>query len=87
LKDEPNILPRIGAVGVGGLSGFILALRGGKFKKLVYTSTGALIIASICYPNKAQTGMKFVKYYVNVGFNFLLGGTFLFNTERVRLAY
>ena len=68
------MLPRIGAVGVGGLSGLILGLRGGKFKRLVYSSTGALIVASICYPKQAQEGTTIAKYYVNVGYNFLYGG-------------
>ncbi|XP_014206979.1 MICOS complex subunit MIC27 isoform X2 [Copidosoma floridanum] len=73
LREESNVLPRIGAVGLGGLSGLILALRGGKFKKLVYTSTGALAVASICYPKQAQEGVIIAKYYVNVGYNFFYG--------------
>ncbi|XP_014223482.1 MICOS complex subunit MIC27 [Trichogramma pretiosum] len=73
LREETNVLPRIGAVGVGGLSGLILGLRGGKFKKLVYSTTGALIVASICYPKQAQEGMILAKYYMNVGYNFFYG--------------
>ncbi|XP_011506172.1 PREDICTED: MICOS complex subunit MIC27 [Ceratosolen solmsi marchali] len=73
LKDESNTLPRIGAVGVGGLSGLILGLRGGKLKKLVFSSTGALVVGSICYPNKFENGCKFIKYYVTVGYNFVRG--------------
>lgn len=78
LREETNVLPRFGAVGIGGLSGFILALRGGKFKKFVYTSTGALIVASICYPKQAQEGLTLTKYYANVGYNFFYGSKFNF---------
>ena len=74
LREEKNVLPRIGAVAVGGLSGLILGLRGGKFKKFVYTSTGALIIASLSYPKQAEEGIALGKYYINVGYNFLYGG-------------
>lgn len=74
LREETNVLPRIGAVGVGGLSGLILGLRGGKFKKLVYSSTGALVVASICYPKQAQEGMSLAKHYINIGYNFVYGG-------------
>ncbi|XP_032452213.1 apolipoprotein O-like isoform X7 [Nasonia vitripennis] len=73
LREETNVLPRIGAVGVGGLSGLILGLRGGKLKKLVYSSTGALVVASICYPKQAQEGMTLAKHYINIGYNFVYG--------------
>ncbi|KAJ8679785.1 hypothetical protein QAD02_015572, partial [Eretmocerus hayati] len=73
LREETNVMPRIGAVGVGGLSGLILGLRGGKFKKLVYSTTGAITVASICYPKQAQEGVTLAKYYINVGYNFLYG--------------
>lgn len=39
LRQEENAIPRVGAVAVGGLAGLIFGLRGGFFKKLIYTST------------------------------------------------
>ncbi|XP_058802714.1 uncharacterized protein LOC131670803 isoform X1 [Phymastichus coffea] len=73
LREETNVMPRIGAVGLGGLTGLILGLRGGKFKKFVYSYTGAVVVASICYPKQAQEATVLAKYYVNVGYNFLYG--------------
>ncbi|XP_012285707.1 MICOS complex subunit MIC27 [Orussus abietinus] len=73
LQQENSTLPRLGAVSVGGLTGLILGLRGGKFKKLVYTSTGALTMAAVCYPRQAQEGVDLVKHYVNISYNFVYG--------------
>ncbi|KAG7208180.1 hypothetical protein KM043_016528 [Ampulex compressa] len=73
LREESNILPRIGAVGIGSLSGLILGLRGGTFKRLVYSSTGAAAVGAVCYPKKAEEGVVLMKYYTNVVYNFVYG--------------
>lgn len=73
IQDEENILPRMGAVGIGGLTGLILGLRGGKFKKLVYTTTGATAIAAICYPKETKEAVQLAKHYGNISYNFILG--------------
>ncbi|XP_015608937.1 MICOS complex subunit MIC27 isoform X2 [Cephus cinctus] len=73
LQEESNVLPRLGAVGIGGLTGLIFGLRGGKFKKLVYSSTGALAVGAVCYPKQAQEGVELAKHYVNIGYNFIYG--------------
>jgi len=73
LREESNMMPRLGAVGIGGLTGLIFSLRGGKFKRLVYTSTGALSVAAVCYPKQAQESVTMVKHYANIGYNFVYG--------------
>lgn len=74
LREESNMMPRLGAVGIGGLTGLIFSLRGGKFKRFLYTSTGALSVASVCYPKQAQESLTLVKHYANIGYNFVYGG-------------
>ncbi|XP_033227545.1 MICOS complex subunit MIC27 isoform X2 [Belonocnema kinseyi] len=73
LRDDPSPLPRIGAITVGGLLGFLLGIRGGKFKKLVYTSTGSLSVAAFIYPAQARNGLDLAKHYTNIGYNFVYG--------------
>lgn len=73
IRDEENMLPRFGAVGIGGLTGLILGLRGGKFKKLLYTTTGATAVAAVCYPKEAEEGLQLAKHYANISYNFIYG--------------
>lgn len=77
LREESNIMPRMGAIGIGGLAGLILGLRGRTFKRIVYSSTGALTMAAICYPKKAEEGFEMAKYYVRVGYYFVHGGKYI----------
>lgn len=64
----------MGAIAIGGLAGLVLGLRGRTFKRVVYSSTGALTTAAICYPKKAEEGLDTAKHYINVGYNFVYGG-------------
>ncbi|EZA47565.1 MICOS complex subunit MIC27 isoform X2 [Ooceraea biroi] len=73
LREESNVMPRMGAIGIGGLAGLILGLRGRTFKRIVYSSTGAVTMAAICYPRKVEEGFDAAKHYVNVGYNFIYG--------------
>ncbi|CAL1679108.1 unnamed protein product [Lasius platythorax] len=73
LREESNVMPRVGAIAIGGLAGLVLGLRGRTFKRLVYSSTGALTTAAICYPKKAEEGLDAAKHYINVGYNFIYG--------------
>ncbi|KAM0729182.1 MICOS complex subunit MIC27 [Formica fusca] len=73
LREESNVMPRVGAIAIGGLAGLVLGLRGRTFKRLVYSSTGALATAAICYPKKAEEGLDTAKHYINVGYNFVYG--------------
>ncbi|XP_054013905.1 MICOS complex subunit MIC27 [Hylaeus anthracinus] len=73
LQDESNLLPRVGAVGIGGLSGLVLGLRGGFFKRLLYTSTGVGIVGSVCFPRETKEAINIVEHYGNIGYNFVIG--------------
>ncbi|XP_076161055.1 MICOS complex subunit 26/27 isoform X3 [Ptiloglossa arizonensis] len=73
LQDEDNILPRGGAICIGGLSGLILGLRGGLFKRLLYTTAGASIVAPICFPKESKEAFNMVQHYGNIGYNFICG--------------
>ncbi|XP_071455499.1 MICOS complex subunit MIC27 isoform X2 [Hetaerina americana] len=77
LKEENNYLPRAGAIGLGGLTGLVLGLRGGFFRRLLYGSTGALAMASLCYPNEAaiysKEAVQNAKKYALIGYNFVNG--------------
>lgn len=74
LREENNILPRLGAITIGGLTGYIFALRGGKIKRFVYFTTGAGINAALCYPKEAKESVHYAKHYGNIGYNFVYGG-------------
>ncbi|XP_043257704.1 MICOS complex subunit MIC27 isoform X2 [Colletes gigas] len=73
LQDKSNFLPRVGAVGIGGLSGLVLGLRGGFFKRLLYTSVGAGFVGSICFPQETKETFNTVEHYGNIGYNFICG--------------
>lgn len=77
LRVEENRVPRYGAIGIGGLAGLILALRRGKFKKLLYTTAGATAMAALCYPKEAEQytseGLKLAKHYIVIGYHFVNG--------------
>lgn len=77
LQDEANIMPRIGAVGIGGLSGLIFSLRGGILKRLFYTTTGASIVGCICFPKEAKQALNTVEHYGNISYNFIYGGMYI----------
>lgn len=80
MHQEENILPRIGTILGGGLVGFLFGIRGGRFKRFIYMSTGAGSMAAICYPDLAKDTLNSSKHYINIGYNFIYGGNlFLFN--------
>ena len=75
LKEEENVLPRSGAIAVAGLAGYILGLRGGRFRRLALTSIGAGSMAALCYPREAEeymdTTLLLTKQYVLIAYHFL----------------
>lgn len=77
LNEPDNTFPRAGAIALGGLSGYILGLRGGFFRRSFYGLIGATAIASICYPKDAeiyaQRGVSEAKKYATIGYNFVYG--------------
>lgn len=74
LHEESNVAPRIGAISMGGLTGLILGLRGGTFKRIFFASNGALLMSIICYPKLAGEGYEAANHYMKVGYNFIYGG-------------
>ncbi|BES97586.1 Apolipoprotein O [Nesidiocoris tenuis] len=79
LRQEENLLPRLGAIGLGGLAGYLLAIRRGIIRKMLYTSFGSGIVASVAYPNQALEYTEEVvaeaKKYAVLGYHFLNGVT------------
>uniref|UniRef100_A0A1I8M582 MICOS complex subunit n=1 Tax=Musca domestica TaxID=7370 RepID=A0A1I8M582_MUSDO len=77
LNQPHNVMPRTGAIAMGGLSGFIFAARGGFIKKVVYTTVGAGAIASMCYPRQAEQFAKEALFEARKGYaiayNFVKG--------------
>lgn len=77
LNEEQNTIPRIGAVAIGGLTGFIFGLRGGIIRRLFYGSLGAGAIAAVCYPKEAEKlsheGLGELKRYSTIAINFAYG--------------
>lgn len=67
------------------MSGYIIAIRRGFFRRLLYTSIGGLGVASICYPKEAeqywQQSLNETKTYATILYNFAYGGkaTFRFS--------
>ncbi|XP_050438987.1 uncharacterized protein LOC126844668 [Adelges cooleyi] len=73
LREEDNVHLRYATVVTGGIVGGILARRGGKFKKTLYGSLGALSASAVCYPEKAKTTFKFVRHNVIVAYHLING--------------
>ncbi|XP_057339666.1 uncharacterized protein LOC130677093 [Microplitis mediator] len=73
LHQEENLLPRIGTIFGGALTGLLLGIRGGKFKRIFYSTTGAGVMGAICYPDKAKDSLTSSKHYINIGYNFVYG--------------
>lgn len=68
LNQPHNLMPRTGAIAIGGLSGFIFAARGGFIKKVLYTTIGAGAVASLCYPRQAEQFAKEALFEARKGY-------------------
>uniref|UniRef100_A0A1A9W3V0 MICOS complex subunit n=1 Tax=Glossina brevipalpis TaxID=37001 RepID=A0A1A9W3V0_9MUSC len=77
LNEPQNILPRTGAIAIGGLAGFIFGARGGFIKKFLYTTIGAGAVASLCYPRQAEQFTQDALYQARkvyaIAYNFVKG--------------
>lgn len=77
LSKEENSIPRAGAVVLGGMTGVIMGIRGGVFRKLFYGLIGTGVMGSICYPKEAeevaQAGLVEARKAANVAINFAYG--------------
>lgn len=74
LRDENNSTLRAGCVAGGGLVGLLLAARKGKFKKLLYASTGASAVFYVGYPKESEEATKIIKKYSIVSYHFINNG-------------
>lgn len=78
LNEPTNGIHRVGAIAVGALSGYIIGIRRGFIRRLLYTSIGGLGVASICYPKEAekysQQAIHEGKTYATIVYNFAYGG-------------
>jgi len=79
LHQENNLLPRMGAMGVGALAGYILAFRKGTIKRAIYVTAGITATAAICYPEAAKqyrdVGLARSRTYLLISYHFLNGVT------------
>lgn len=78
LNSPANGIHRTGAIAVGAVSGYIIAIRRGFFRRLLYTSIGGFGVASVCYPKEAeiywQHALSETKTYATIVYNFAYGG-------------
>ncbi|XP_014244067.1 uncharacterized protein LOC106663621 isoform X2 [Cimex lectularius] len=79
LRKDENSVPRYGAIAIGSASGYILALRKGIFKRLLYTTAGGSAVAALCYPCEAKQfageAVVHAKRYFVIGYHLLNGVT------------
>jgi len=77
LRDPENLGPRVAAISAGGLVGYIIAIRRGWFRRLIYTGTGAGVVAAVVYPEEAKEysseGFRIAKKYIVVAYHFING--------------
>lgn len=77
IKEPQNVMARSGAIALGGLTGLIFAARGGFVKKVLYTTAGAGVVASVCYPQQAEEYARDALFETRKGFaiayNFVKG--------------
>lgn len=80
LNQPAHGIHRTAAIAVGALSGYIIAIRRGFFRRLLYASAGGLGVASICYPKEAeqywQQTLNETKTYATILYNFAYGGMY-----------
>lgn len=74
LRQEKNSSLRAGFVAGGGLAGLLLAVRKGKFKKLVYTTAGASTAYYVGYPKESEEAIKIIKRYSTVSYHLINNG-------------
>lgn len=80
LNQPSNGIHRTGAIAVGACAGYIISIRRGFIRRLLYTSIGGLGVASICYPKEAETywhqALNETKTCATILYNFAYGGEY-----------
>lgn len=74
LRQEKNATLRAGFIAGGGLVGLLVAARKGKFKKLIYTTTGASAAFYVGYPKESEEATKIIKRYSIVSYHLINNG-------------
>jgi hypothetical protein len=78
LRKEENTTPRVGAIAVGGGTGYLIGRRKSFPRGMVFGTVGAVTIASLVYPKEAPEYANMfcltAKKYVCQVYNFLGGG-------------
>jgi len=74
LRQENNSTLRAGFVAGSGLAGLLIAARKGKFKKLVYATTGASAAFYVGYPKESEEATKIIKRYSIVSYDLINNG-------------
>ncbi|CAJ0579783.1 unnamed protein product, partial [Mesorhabditis spiculigera] len=52
VEDEWSVLPKAGAITLGGMAGFVLGMRRGGFGRVFGSATGLSTMAAFCYPHE-----------------------------------
>lgn len=74
LRQENNSTLRAGFVAGSSLAGLLIAARKGKFKKLVYATTGATAAFYVGYPKESEEATKIIKRYSIVSYHLINNG-------------
>lgn len=77
LREEGNLVSRIGAMALGGLVGLFAARKGRMIKKLTYVSAGVAGAGSVCYPQEAKVvaidSGNYALKNVKIAYHFIVG--------------
>ncbi|CAK5080721.1 unnamed protein product [Meloidogyne enterolobii] len=64
-KENTELFPKLAAISLGGMGGYVYGRRKGFIKKYFYTSIGLLVMTAFCYPNETirvvRTGFEHSK--------------------------
>uniref|UniRef100_A0A9J2PSF7 MICOS complex subunit n=1 Tax=Ascaris lumbricoides TaxID=6252 RepID=A0A9J2PSF7_ASCLU len=52
LREEWSILPKVAAITVGGMAGFVLAVKKSGLRRFLYSTVGVVTMAAFCYPHE-----------------------------------
>uniref|UniRef100_A0A914ZI45 MICOS complex subunit n=2 Tax=Parascaris univalens TaxID=6257 RepID=A0A914ZI45_PARUN len=65
LREEWSMLPKMAAITVGGMAGFVLGMKKSGFRRVLYSTVGVVTMAAFCYPHETvriiRTGVAHTK--------------------------
>ncbi|XP_050531193.1 uncharacterized protein LOC126899941 [Daktulosphaira vitifoliae] len=68
LRAEENLHLRCAFIMTGGVTGVILALRRGKFKKTLYSTLGTISTTALCYPDQAKKAYQMTRHGIKMAY-------------------